>query len=1202
MIFSLVFILAFAVDKMAGFCTQYAPLDGSTFVFPRKQCLTEDFMNAQFEADVFQLERIPLAQTLRNLQYGDVSMPLVLEASLGWESGHMVSAVVDILLREVLGVNTEFICTWGSVHAMKLLGGCENPMDALTPCVVNGSAQVDPPLAHVSVESWVTTPAEHDEMNTYNIDLGMLGYYSKSGLFFDEKIAVDAFEQEHLTLEWWQGFADVPAVANYFDDYAAIADDVQQWSGGSVAPRCRPGDSGHDEMARLGMHCEDGWYFSPACAEDKSSCIPVVLAEYDWNGLVWMNAVRQHGYRFAVTWLGAQHSLTYSMRTPKRLMFYCATTSALCHEKPIVKMFADNHMPIGRPDLITSLRKVIWRKLPQVNEQVHEFLTRVNIPTADINALMAAYSNEIRPGLQDPRDIDTFVPDIACRWLRNEIEVLNNAGTTTGLNSAKWVRWLPRTCNPGEEFDKVSGSCRSCQQGYYSSDGRKCIPCGAGTFADELALSNCKLCRPGSWQEETGSDFCNDCPVGWHRGATDQGCQKCRPGFFTDEEGSEDCVRCPAGSWSEEMASNTCEKCPSTLTTKSEASTSATACQCLAGDYWPCLDDCEAGVLSPRAHETLQCQLCPTGMTCNGGILRVNVSTEHAQPLVNDGYYALETAPYEAYECFQAGAQCVGGEVSKCAGGRHGMQCHACPQGLRAAPGGECVDCGASGQNAILPLAFIGGSFALMLVYKLSTGKQEKAPSKTAMLGMLSILLINTQMFSIVVSFSVGWTTSFRHTFQWMEIFAFDLDTMTSSSCHFGHTSMGPKYLPGLFLPVVITGMMIIFWGASQILSRFSSRFEAMKMDQSINALGMVLMSLYISVCKAVFNIFECRTNPSAPKTLRSHDGFLCFGEGVQGMIPAAVLGALFYVGIFSSVYLWVIVKAPSKYQDSESFRLRTHFLLSKWHPEKWFWGILFVTRNLICSLIPSLTTDGSVQILAMFLVMFGYFLASATCSPWRDELSNTHDLIMVGALLMTLVVAQALQVQVLNGGSMGPAWFSVLEAASSLLFLGAALVCCGVLLQHVLKEFVLYWEKKALDSENLPNLMKSASGEGSKGLGDMSVSVDGSKKLRKRISLASADEKVNSIYTTLSGLSTWKGDDTLLDIVKQLEEELPTSDLRRLQWGMGIISYHILGDHTRKPSGIVLSPAASRNSCASTRVRPSEVLAGEVKEELAEV
>jgi hypothetical protein len=238
-----------------------------------------------------------------------------------------------------------------------------------------------------------------------------------------------------------------------------------------------------------------------------------------------------------------------------------------------------------------------------------------------------------------------------------------------------------------------------------------------------------------------------------------------------------------------------------------------------------------------------------------------------------------------------------------------------------------------------------------------------------------------------------------------------------------------------------------------------------------------------------------------------------------------------------------------------------------------------------------------------MFLLMFSYFLASATCSPWRDELSNTFDLIMVGALLMTLVVAQALQVP----STLGSGWFTMLEACSSLLFLGAALICSGVLVQHLLKELVLFWEKRKLSAstENLPHLMNSPSGEGSKGLGDFSVSIDGSKKLRKRISLASTDEKVNSIYSTLAGLSAWNGDDTLLDVVKQLEEELPSSDLRRLQWGMGIIGYHILGDRSRKPSGIVLSPAASRNSRTSTRARPSEVFAVTAEaetEELAEV
>lgn len=91
----------------------------------------------------------------------------------------------------------------------------------------------------------------------------------------------------------------------------------------------------------------------------------------------------------------------------------------------------------------------------------------------------------------------------------------------------------------------------------------------------------------------------------------------------------------------------------------------------------------------------------------------------------------------------------------------------------------------------------------------------------------------------------------------------------------------------------------------------------------------------------------------------------------------------------------------------------------------------------------------------------------------------------------MTLVVAQALQVP----STMGSGWFALLEAASSSLFFAAAFVCGAMLLQHLLKEFVLCWEKKNLSSsEDLPNLMNS-SGQGSKGFGDLSLNVDGSKK-----------------------------------------------------------------------------------------------------------
>jgi len=730
-----------------------------------------------------------------------------------------VSAIADIILREVLGVNTTFICTWGSVHAMKLLGGCKNPMDGSQPCVVDGVPQLPVPLAHVSVESWVTTPTEVDEMNTYNTNLGMLGYYSKSGLYFDKNIAVTAFENENLSLEWWQNFADHPTVNKYFDSYSDVAADIAVSSGHKVAPKCKDKDGGFLALQQLGFNCSDGWFFSPACEADKSSCIPVILAEYDWNGLVWIQAIVQHRYRFAITWLGAAHSLSYSMRTSKRLLFYCATTSALCYEKPIVKMFADTHMPAGRPDLITSLLKVVWKQLPKIDKRVFDLVTQMYFSTPDLEAVMAAYSEKIKPGQMDSNP-DDFVPEIACKWLRNQLRVNNNAGTFTGRNTAKWMKWIPRKCQEGEAYDKAAGACRSCKVGEYSVDGWQCNACSPGTFSAVTGAKRCQLCDVGKWQRNIGETACVACPSGSQRSSSDQDCRKCDKGYFANNTGQEACKRCPAGSWMDKVGSSSdCNQCLSTLTTPSEAAISADECVCLPGTFW-----------SLDSH---QCTPCPEGMTCDGGMATLNQTTLHRQPLINQKHYADEDAPYEAFQCFSAGDLCLGGSQfghNQCGGGRHGLQCNACAPGWRGRKGEPCVDCRESGEYSWLPICFVLAFVGLGAVYTVASGKKNSSSSKTAMIGTLSICAVNAQMFSITVSMSVGWSNQFMSYYGWMDIFEFNIDGVSALSCYLGKESMQPNYLPGLLLPILLAGMMMMLWGVSRLLAKCVRRITPMKL------------------------------------------------------------------------------------------------------------------------------------------------------------------------------------------------------------------------------------------------------------------------------------------------------------------------------------------------------------------------------------
>lgn len=464
-----------------------------------------------------------------------------------------------------------------------------------------------------------------------------------------------------------------------------------------------------------------------------------------------------------------------------------------------------------------------------------------------------------------------------------------------------------------------------------------------------------------------------------------------------------------------------------------------------------------------------------------------------------------------------------------------------------------------------MPCWILLAACGLGAIYKFSSGKKNKSPSKTAMVGTFSIIAVNTQMFSIAaVSMSVGWPDSFKSVWSWTEIFAFQIDGVTALSCYFGNASMRPNYLPGLLMPPILAAMMIALWGATCLLAKCTTKASPMKIDQSINALGVVLMSMYIAVCKATFNIFECRKNPSAPKTLRGHDGYLCMAEGGKEaleMMPAAVCGILVYVVAFGTAYTWIIARAPNAYQNNAGFRMRTNFLLHRWHPEFWYWGIFFLLRNLLCSVVPSITPDATKQILLMFGLMLPMFVAQVRAWPWRDELANAHDLVMVASLLFILVLGLTMQVP-RDPGS----WWSLFVELASVLTFMVALGLCLVILLHALITESGIGRKKSQHAGSRPSTSS----------GDSSITV-----MSKTMS---ADDKVSNIHKTLISLSAEaRSDDShLLDIVTDMVKELPAQDIKKLQWGIGMIGYHVLGDATKRPTGIVLTPVTTRTGTRS--------------------
>jgi len=217
-------------------------------------------------------------------------------------------------------------------------------------------------------------------------------------------------------------------------------------------------------------------------------------------------------------------------------------------------------------------------------------------------------------------------------------------------------------------------------------------------------------------------------------------------------------------------------------------------------------------------------------------------------------------------------------------------------------------------------------------------------------------------------------------------------------------------------------------------------------------------------------------------------------------------------------------------------------------------------------------------------------FVAQVRCWPWRDETTNKNDTITMCSLLCTLVIALAIQARATD-----VIWVSALSAFSLVMFLVAVLICFVILAALVRLEWSSPRGGAAGEtSQGLPTLMLSQRPSDKVIRPVFDTSEDASRETKPsersmwyastRNSMGSG-ARIAEIFQIIKDLSQWQEDDAVLgEIVQQLGSELPTTDLRKLHWGLAIVGYHVLGDQSRRPRGVALSPVTRRSMSRTSK------------------
>jgi len=321
----------------------------------------------------------------------------------------------------------------------------------------------------------------------------------------------------------------------------------------------------------------------------------------------------------------------------------------------------------------------------------------------------------------------------------------------------------------------------------------------------------------------------------------------------------------------------------------------------------------------------------------------------------------------------------------------------------------------------------------------------------------------------------------------------------------------------------------------------------------------------------------------------------------------------------FASLYIYVIVRAPVLYQEGSGFKQRFGFLLNRWHPRTYYWGVIFLTRNILCSLVPSMTTDPILQIMLLIAVVLGAFTAQVRYWPWRENMSNRMDCMFNIALLVTLSSALASQ-----GPSSSPAVQTFIGAMSFVSYVFAVLGTFFVVAKVAIRagfcpraapagmrrissrnSFNGRSSVNSINSGDLPVILGQDMQRGKRpSIGSDTSSEHNISQRRSRRSSFMASLAMDSIsaqqqgayelFQILQGLQesyVLAGEDNgrLMLVLEKLAGELPEEDLQRLQWAMSMLGYHVLGDKALRPSGIMLAPLVHRIGAAEQASDPPD-------------
>uniref|UniRef100_A0A0G4I570 Tyrosine-protein kinase ephrin type A/B receptor-like domain-containing protein n=1 Tax=Chromera velia CCMP2878 TaxID=1169474 RepID=A0A0G4I570_9ALVE len=559
-----------------------------------------------------------------------------------------------------------------------------------------------------------------------------------------------------------------------------------------------------------------------------------------------------------------------------------------------------------------------------------------------------------------------------------------------------------------------------CEAGYERTTDGGCQACVAGYY-NNVTGGTCTACPKGAISVAANSTFCTNCTGGFYspiEGGTE--CLACSIGYYRNDSVSRDtCERCPVGHYANVTGLTDCIACPATKTTSGLASVKESDCTCP-----------EEFFLNQQNNT---CQLCLNdAMECTGG---------DGVPNIRPGFWASATSssgfagPEMVKRCYAEPKACKGGGIARetsendfvaarrrlqdgnvltidpiCTSPRFGPMCSLCPEGFQKSADGSCTECHSNFQGYVLFVLFtILIALIVACYYAVNHLNSARTNATTQLTVSVSLLLNYLQDLAIVEKLQVNLIDGvLKNVLGSFSFFSFNFED-AGRECFLPGASGFEVYIFAVSIPFQMIAITYTIWLFSVLLNKYVwSALPAWTINKTINALGFLFTTLYVTVCTFALTPYMCIYHPKAEPTLQSFPSVVCGSDEHRRMEVLGGFASAIYIAGFVSFLLVLSIYAPKWNAECPGFEERYFFLIGDCHPRVWWWQTLNLVKNLLVSLVPVMTPQhGRGQLVCMLLVFDVFLLLEIYFFPWKDTVNNWLDIsasVAMITLLFTLM------------------------------------------------------------------------------------------------------------------------------------------------------------------------------------------------------